>query len=278
MKIVTLIENTPGCTGCAYEHGLSFYIETRNHKVLLDTGATGAFVSNARKLGIALEKVDTVILSHGHYDHGGGLLAFHRLNPCAPIYMQKKAGQAYYHLKEDGPHYIGLAPGVTALPQCVLLEGDTRIDGELFLYTGIKGRKLWPAGNRELKRKEGKEFQQDTFDHEQCLVVEEEGMRVLLSGCAHNGIWNILDRYRELYSSYPDVIISGFHMKQSCYKKEDLENIEKTARMLKETGSLCYTGHCTGPEAFAVMKQIMGGRLQPLHSGEELSFIRKEEP
>ena len=76
MKIVNLIENTEGCSGCASEHGLSFYIETEKHKLLVDTGATDAFIQNAEILGVNLASVDTVILSHGHYDHGGGLPAF----------------------------------------------------------------------------------------------------------------------------------------------------------------------------------------------------------
>lgn len=270
MKIINLVENTPGHPGCAFEHGLSFYIETANHRILMDTGATGAFASNARLLGISLEKVDAVILSHGHYDHGGGLLTFHEINACAPVYLQRGASGAYYHEKEDGPHYIGLDPSVLTFPQCVLLDGDTRIDRELFLFTGIRGRKFWPEGNRELKREEDGCFLQDDFSHEQCLVVEEDGLRVLLSGCAHSGIWNILDRYRELYGSDPDLLISGFHMKRTNYREEDLEQIRQTARMLQKTDILCYTGHCTGPVAFAVMKEIMGEQLQAVHSGEEI--------
>ena len=74
MRIVTLIENTPGAPGCAHEHGLSLYIETGHHTLLLDTGATGAFADNAAALGLDLSRVDTVVLSHGHYDHAGGLL------------------------------------------------------------------------------------------------------------------------------------------------------------------------------------------------------------
>ena len=69
MRIVTLIENTPGAPGCAHEHGLSLYVETGRHTLLLDTGATGAFAANAAVLGLDLGRVDTIVLSHGHYDH-----------------------------------------------------------------------------------------------------------------------------------------------------------------------------------------------------------------
>ena len=75
MRIINLMENTKGAEGCVWEHGLSFYIETKKHKLLADTGASEAFLKNAVVLGIDLRRVDTVILSHGHYDHGGGLAA-----------------------------------------------------------------------------------------------------------------------------------------------------------------------------------------------------------
>jgi 7,8-dihydropterin-6-yl-methyl-4-(beta-D-ribofuranosyl)aminobenzene 5'-phosphate synthase len=91
MKIITLVENTCGAENCIAEHGLSIYIETEKHKLLLDTGQTDAVVKNAEDLGIDLTAVDTVILSHGHYDHSGGILPFSELNHTAQIIMQKKA-------------------------------------------------------------------------------------------------------------------------------------------------------------------------------------------
>lgn len=113
MRIVTLIENTPGDPRCACEHGLSLYLETHDHRLLMDTGSTGAFADNAEALGIDLTRVDTVVLSHGHYDHAGGLLRFAALNPGAPIYLQAGADGDFYH----GDRYIGIDKAITALPQ-----------------------------------------------------------------------------------------------------------------------------------------------------------------
>lgn len=269
MRIVTLIENTPGREGCLYEHGLSVYVETGKHKLLVDTGATDAFLKNADCLGIDLRQVDTVILSHGHYDHSGGILAFAELNQTAQIYMQKTAGADYYSVHEDGEEYIGIDKEILALPQVKLLDGDLRIDEELALFTDISGRRLWPEGNLRLKRRLGNESVQDTFDHEQCLVISGEGKKILLSGCAHNGILNILDRYREIYGDEPDMVISGFHMMRKEYSEEDIEDIRSTAKELTQLKTIFYTGHCTGPVAFSIMKEIMGEQLQEIHSGEE---------
>ena len=74
MRIINLIENTEGADGCAFAHGLSFYVETEKHKLLLDLGPSGETLQNARQLGIDLASIDTVILSHGHYDHSGDVV------------------------------------------------------------------------------------------------------------------------------------------------------------------------------------------------------------
>lgn len=273
IKIITLIENTQGHPECRAEHGLSFYIEMGERRILMDTGASDAFLTNAGKLDVDLGTVDTVVLSHGHYDHGGGLPAFAARYPAARIYMQKSACGSFWHTYPDREdRCIGIRPELADLPQCVLLEGDARIGDGIALFTDIRGRRLWPEGNRELKRRvrgayEQDTYEQDDFRHEQCLVLEAGSFHVLLSGCAHNGVLNILDRYRGLYGRWPDVLISGFHMKKDVYRGADLADIRKTAQELKETKVLCWTGHCTGQRAFEEMKEILGDQLRAIHTG-----------
>lgn len=272
LKIINLVEDTKGREGCGHEHGLSFYLETKKHKLLMDTGATGLFLENAQALGVDVTQVDTVILSHGHYDHSGGLLSFAKVNPKAQIYMRDTAGEAYYHVTDTLEKYIGIDKEILSLPQLVMVKGEKRLDEELSLFGGITGRKYPAKSNLQLKKKEGNVFVQDTFGHEQCLAIEQEGKRILLSGCAHNGILNILDRYREIYGGMPDMVISGFHMmKKGEYTEEETETIVSTARELKQTGALFYSGHCTGQTAFALMKEIMGEQLRAIHSGESIS-------
>ncbi len=268
MRIVTLIENTPGNNGCAYEHGLSLYIETGCHRLLLDTGATDASLRNAERLGIDLTKVDTVILSHGHYDHTGGVTAFAAINPRAVIYLRKNADGQFCH----GEKYIGIDRSILSLPQLRTVEGDLRIDEELSLFTNVTGRRLWPESNLELSRLEPDGSpKQDDFSHEQYLVLHSEGRYLLLSGCAHNGILNILDRYREIWHRDPDTVISGFHMKKNGeYSDAEIRTVRNVATELRKTGILFYTGHCTGEPAYEIMAEIMGERLRHLRSGEEI--------
>lgn len=271
MKILNLMEDTKGNPACTYQHGLSFYIETQNHKILLDTGANGDFIKNAEVLGVNLEAIDTVVISHGHYDHTGGLLDFCKCNTRAKIYMHALAGRGYYHVNAYEERYIGINTEILNLENLILVQENMKIDEELSLFTGVTGRILWPKGNLELKCKlETGEFVQDTFLHEQYLVIQTEQTHWLFSGCAHNGILNIMEAYCQLYGMEPDYVVSGFHMMQKQYQKEDLDAIRQTGQRLKDYHTMFYTGHCTGEEAYAILKEEMGARVNKICCGEEV--------
>ena len=275
MRIINLVENTEGTSGCGVEHGLCFYIETEKHKLLMDTGQTDLLLENAEKLGIDLTQVDTVVLSHGHYDHGGGILPFAKINPTAKIYVPEAAFGEYYAMNKAGePHYIGLAKEIQELTQVVTVsteEENYRIDEELSLFSGIGSEHAVPSTNQRLKKKTEGGFVQDDFAHEQCLVISEGVKKVLLSGCAHHGIFNIMDRYCELFGEEPDFVISGFHMmKKHNYSDEDINMIIDTALALRQYKTVFYTGHCTGVEPYNAMKKLMGNQLHYVHSGDEI--------
>ena len=276
MKIVNLIEDTEGKYGCSYEHGLSFYIETERHKVLLDLGQTDNSISNAKKLGIDLENVDLVVLSHGHYDHSGGMIPFSKINDRAAIYMQSSACGDYYAddgimAGNDRYRYIGIDKDILKLPQIRLVEGDHIINDELELFA-IKNRTHnMPFTNKSLLVKTSEGFVSDDFGHEHYLVVRENGLSVLLSGCAHNGILSILDAYKAKYGSIPNVVVSGFHlMVKREYHENELDEVSAIAEKLKTYQTRFFTCHCTGIPAFEEMKKIMGDQLEYVHSGEEI--------
>ncbi len=270
MKIINLIEDSQGSNNCRYEHGLSFYIETEKHKLLFDTGASDAFIENASKKGIDLSKVDTVIISHGHYDHTGGLVDFSILNPNAEIYINKNAFDDFYNLKYSQPKYIGMDKSISSLKQLNIVEGNARIDDELAIFTNIAEKKLLPKGNCSLKKKCGDIFIKDEFEHEQYLVVTEGKNRILFSGCAHNGIINSLNTYRALYGNEPTLVVSGFHTVKNEYTEEDDLIIAQTAHELKKSSAVFYSGHCTGDYAMGIMKEILGKQLHQLHSGDDI--------
>ena len=231
MRIVNLVENTEGHAGCSYAHGLSFYVETSGHKLLVDLGPSEAALHNAKELGIDLSKVDTVVLSHGHYDHSGGIMPFANINSDARIYMQETADADYY--ADDGERaegeryrYIGIDKAIAGLSQAVKIQGDHRIDDELELFTIRKRSHDLPFTNKRLLIKENGELRRDDFVHEQYLVISEGDKKILISGCAHNGILSILDAFKAKYGAEPDMVISGFHlMKKTGYTDDELLQI-----------------------------------------------------
>lgn len=276
MRLINLIENTQGHDGCVYAHGLSFYVETAKHKLLLDLGPSEETLRNADALGIDLSAVDTVILSHGHYDHSGGILPFAKLNDKAFIYMQKSAPDEYY--ADDGKtaperfRYIGIDKKIADLPQVRFLAGDTVIDDELELFVIHNGRHEIPFTNKRLLIRSGEEYQRDDFRHEHFLVIHQAGKSILMSGCAHNGILNIMEAYVERYGKAPELVVSGFHlMKKTDYREDEIGEIKVIAEELKKYPTRFVTCHCTGTIAFDVMKEIMGDRLEYVHSGEEIT-------
>ena len=276
MRVVNLIENTKGHDRCAYAHGLSFYVETSKHKLLVDLGPTDAALYNAKELEIDLTKVDTVVLSHGHYDHSGGIMAFAKINSNARIYMQETADADYY--ADDGERaegeryrYIGIDKAIAGLTQVVKIRGDHRIDDELDLFTIEKRSHDLPFTNKRLLMKENGELRRDDFVHEQYLVISEGDKKILISGCAHNGILSILDAFIEKYGAEPDMVISGFHlMKKTEYSDDELRQIISIGTELMRYSTKFVTCHCTGETAYEIMKNVLGDQLRYVHSGESV--------
>ncbi len=265
MKMIALVENTCLDTRFGAEHGLCIYIRTQRHKLLMDTGQTDLLLRNAAALGIDLSDTDTVILSHGHYDHTGGMLPLENICPDAKIYMRRSAAEPHF----NGNRYIGIDDRIPALPNLHLTDGDLRLDEELFLFGDYKEEFIRPFSNRTLTVERGGMRVPDDFSHEQSLVITQNGKRWLLSGCAHSGILNILNRFREIFGCAPDYAVSGFHMMkhEGVYSADEEAAILQTAKELSRLPTVFYTGHCTGTAAFELMQTVMGAQLISLHSG-----------
>ncbi len=282
MKIINLIENTEGNSGCKAEHGLCFYIETKKHKLLMDTGSSNLFISNAREKGVDLKAVDTVVLSHGHYDHAGGIIPFSEINSNAKIYIHPDAFTKCYSTTKGGePRYIGIDPAIAKLKQLCIPEmfkakdceknGIFKIDDELELFSNIGNSMPAPLTNKTLFAEKDGELMNDDFSHEQCLVIRQDGADYVFSGCAHHGVLNVLDRYKALYGEEPRAVFSGFHMlRKTGYSEDDIDYIRKTAEELCKTSTAFYTGHCTGVEPYEEMKKIMGDKITYVHCGDEV--------
>ena len=201
MRITVLSENTSGGTDILSEHGLSLYIETEKKRILFDMGQGDLFAENAKKLGIDLSLVDLAVLSHGHYDHGGGLTRFLRENPAAPVFVHPLAFRPYYHGRE---RYIGLDPALSCHPRLHFSSDALSLGEGITLYHPPR-EEMDPIVHGGLTLMEEGALRPDDFLHEQYLEIREGEKRILFSGCSHRGIENIARRFRA------DVLVGGFH-------------------------------------------------------------------
>ncbi len=245
MNLICLTENTTANPSLICEHGLCVYIETLGKKILLDFGQKGqTLLHNAKILGVDLSAVDVAVLSHGHYDHGGGLEAFLEINPTAKVYLHKNAFGAYYNGTEK---YIGLDLVLKENPRLCFVGEDTKIAQGITLRLP-KEELVALIRYGGLTQKIGETFLPDSFSHELYLEVEEDGKKILLSGCAHKGIENIMAWFS------PHVFVGGMHLSKFPLD----QTLTTLAENLKSYNARYITGHCTGVEQGEFLKEQLG--------------------
>ena len=257
MKLYTLIENTTTDETLVCEHGLSLYIEANGQRILFDAGQTGAFADNAEKMGIDLSQVDICILSHGHYDHGGGLKRFLEVNDHAPIYVSRHAFGDYYNGEEK---YIGLDWELLNEERITFVRDNLTLTEQLSLHacSGFPQPYYTDAYGMQAKHKDALEV--DDFRHEMYLLIRDGERRIIVSGCSHRGVMNIKTWFA------PDVFIGGFHLMKLDPEKE-ATRLKFTAMELLKKETVYYTGHCTGEKQYEALKTHMGDRLHRLSTG-----------
>ena len=255
MKLTTLMENTACVPGLTAEHGLSLFVEAAGRTFLFDAGQSGAFADNAARLGVDLSAAEFAILSHGHYDHGGGMHRFLQENDQAPIYASR---HCFDDCRNASGKYIGLDSALRDCPRLILTGDEHPIGPGLTLFScSDLPHRADPFG---LTRMEQGVLRPDDFRHEQYLLIEEAGTRILLTGCSHKGVVQLTERFR------PDILVGGFHFFPLALD----DTLLGYARALEEFPTEYYTCHCTGEAQYAFMQPHMS-RLHYLAGGDSLT-------
>ena len=274
MRIRTLVENHANINrkDLGSEHGLSFLIENQGHFFMSDVGQSGKFADNAAKLGVDISNVEALAISHHHYDHGGGMGRFFEENESARVYLRAAPDVDFVATDNtDTVRYIGLDKGLLSdhAKRIVSITENRVIQPGLHLLVDIPDQYPKPGGDQRLKVRKGREMKPDPFEHELVTVVEGQAGLVLLTGCAHNGVLNMIAAVRNAIPEKPIMaVIGGFHLHH-----ETPHRVHEIAdSLLSMEIPAIYSGHCTGEEAMAILQEVLGHRFHMLYTGLEITF------
>ncbi len=268
MKITTLIDNVSNQRKLLHQHGLSFLIELGGRRILFDFGEDDSFQRNADRLNESLDDVEFAVLSHGHFDHGGGLATFLEINETAPVYIQRKAFGQYYSKLAFMKKYIGLDQSLKNNQRLIKVGGKQVIDEQLTLFSGVSGREFLSPSNASLLVQDENGLRPDPFEHEQYLILTEGENTVLVTGCAHKGIINILEAADKIAGRPITHAIGGFHLMNPVIGKSiDTQLVDEIAYRLSNRSTRYWTCHCTGLNAFGRLLSVLDNQIAYLSTG-----------
>jgi len=260
--LTVLMENS-ALDDLASEHGVSFWIETLGGNILFDTGASSAFAENAERLGVDLAKTDFIVLSHGHYDHVGGLAT--ALEQCsAPVLAGP--GVLLPKVTPDGNSFrdIGMDRAVAASlgDRLRTVESRRQILPGVEILPAAPIDAPVPTDNGRLLRKKGDASTPDPFDEELSLLIQGRKGPVLVTGCSHRGIANI----HRSAGVEVSAIVGGLHLLH-----ESEQTIRAVANQISDARDL-WIGHCTGDPGMLLIEEGLPGRLHGIPAGTRASF------
>lgn len=280
LRIQVVVDNLvrSDSEGLATEAGLSYWIEYGEQSFLFDTGEGDAIKINIPLLQRKLNQIDGIILSHGHHDHLGGMdWVLEQMERDVPVYAKASVTDPIWSERITGMAYAGVKPELIAPIQAQLkaIEEVEEIAPDFFLIPKASERYPKPASSKFLYEGEEDQLRPDSFSHECFLVIRRSEGLIVVSGCSHQGIANMVERAKELFPSLPVLsVIGGFHLQG---RKPDFEEkpeaIDAVAQYLKKyvTGTI-YTGHCTSVPGFERLKMKLDEQVQYFYTGEVLDF------
>jgi len=308
ITITTLVENTVNIGGLRSEHGLAFLLRTGGQKLMFDTGQSDLLLHNARQMGLILEDLDGIVLSHGHYDHTGGLEAICKIAPRARIFLHPAAVRPKFTQNADGTtrsigmkeetssDVIGKAAvheranrEVTGDSALVRSSGDSETsssggggDAQPVVWTTRPQEVMdgiWVTG--EIPRRTsfedtGGRFYQDAtctrpdpLLDDQALYFETPQGVVVVLGCGHAGVVNTLEQVFELTRGKPiHAVLGGMHLMAASSDRIDRTLEDFRRWSIKKF----FPAHCTGMFAAARLWAAFPERCSPCPVGTRMEF------
>lgn len=274
MKITTLIENkNTGHEELIAEFGLSLLIETHGKRILFDTGSTGAFLKNAAAMNISLSNLDAVIVSHAHFDHSGGVNAL--LQACPDVRRFVLAQDYFEHkykLTPDGVQDIGTRfereDIDRAKADILWVDATTALTQGVYLVKNFARETAYEHPNPDFVQKRQGAYKMDLFWDEIALAVQTKRGIVVVAGCSHCGVVNLVRTVVATLDKKIYAVVGGAHLTEASK-----DRVEQTAKELKEMGiKRCWLNHCTGQPAAEQLAWEFGCQYQPFHTGDVIEI------
>ena len=272
LRITALMENSPsGNKALINEHGLSLMIDDGSHRILFDCGAGSHFIYNAHRLGIDLDNLDAVVISHSHYDHAAGFRDFAEAGYRAPAlyvgegFFERKyarKGLGYSDLSAGWDERFALASGfpVRAVKDCV------EIFPGISLHQGFRRAHREETIPERFVKETARGFVPDDFSDEIALSIKTGNGLVIIAGCAHPGIMNMLDTIRDSSADRIYALIGGTHLVEA-----DEGRIESCTSAIKAMGiSIVGLCHCSGETAETMARKRLGDAFFDLSVGDTI--------
>lgn len=279
IRIVVLSENTAANDKLFAEHGLCLYIEHNDKKILFGSGSSALFLENARRLDVPAESADALVLTHNHTSMSGGAEALIKRNPAVSVFLRKDYAT-------DCGEQKGIFRSRTGLPasffkanklKCVLFTAFSEVCKDFYIAS-VKRYEKAHSNDKTYYIKKGRKWEKDDFSAETfavCFPGRRKDGFVLLTGCSHSGIINIVKTACEMWDAPVIAVIGGFNFMGSNINKISCstDEIKHTATELQKMDiGYIYTCHCTGRKGYEMLKETLGNQIQYLHTGEELKF------
>lgn len=276
LKVITLIENNPGVdSNLNNEHGLSLYIKYGEVKILFDTGKSGDFIKNAELLKVDLENLDYVFLSHGHYDHSGGYKLFvESTKPNYKLIVGKNFFREKYKFIEGQTYKYNGNP----IDKEFIDDNDIDIEyveedvfyltKNIMVFSNFKIINDFEVLNKNFKIKENDKYILDDFSDEIVLAINSEKGLIVIVGCSHIGIVNILDTIIKRTKTPIYGVIGGTHLIEA-----DETRIKSTINYLKGKNiEFLALSHCTGEKAMLEISNDFGEKALYNNTGNVIKL------